>query len=224
MAERDIVIDHDKFPGNSNKDKEERKAEDRPKQDKIVQGSVRRSKPSIFSKVAESFFSEAANEEDLKTTIIFDYLIPTIKDTIVEMGKMFLDGIFYGSTSTHKQTASNKPYRVSYSGYYDQNKSKPASNRITSRNFYEFIFENEEGNRSKARKDAEDTLNKMIEIADQYSTASVADFCEMAGIDGEWTDNNYGWHMEDLVKKTKVVGAGRGYKIIFPEPRSIKDE
>lgn len=222
MAERDIIINSDDFPGNSNKSKE---VVEKPKFEKVVESTVVKSKPSFFHKAIGAFFSDAETGEDLKSTIIFDYLIPTMKDTVFEIGKMLMEGILYGTASPHStKSGTNKPYYTSYSqSSSDKNRKTTHNNddRVTSRNFYDFLFTNPDGDRRKARYDAEKVLDQMIDAAHEYKTASVADFCEFAGIDQEFTDNDYGWTPEDLVKRTSIVGSGKGYKIVFPDPKPI---
>ena len=120
MAEHNIIINSEDFPGNSNKSKEEKQI---PKRKKIIDGTVVKSKPSFLRKAAGVIFSDV-NEEDLRTELIFDYLVPTIKDTIVDMGKMLLDAIFYGSTRASHKSGGNKPYKVSYSDYYNSKDKK----------------------------------------------------------------------------------------------------
>lgn len=207
MAERDIIINTGDYPGNSNKDKEESK---RPKQEKIVQSKVVKSKSSFLKKAAGYFFQDAADEDDLKTTIIFDYLIPTIKDTVVDMGKMLLEGIFYGSTSTHRKSGGAKPYKVSYSDYYENDKKAKPVTKSNSFNFDEVAM--------ASRSDAEQVLDRMIDITREYHAASVADFYDLVGIDCPFTDNKYGWR--DL-SHTRISRNHNGYVIDFPAPTKL---
>ena len=205
MAEHDILINTDDFPGNSNKSKEE---VIKPKVDKVISGTAEKRKPSFFHKAASVIFSDI-NEEDLRTEIIFDYLVPTIKDTLVDMGKMLLDAIFYGSTSAHKKSNSNKPYRVSYSDYYETDK-KQISNKASSYHFDEITL--------NSRADAEQVLDNLIDITREYKAASVGDFCDLVGVDTNFTDYKYGW--TDLTQ-TKISRTRDGYIINFPKPGKL---
>ena len=66
-----------------------------------------------------------------------------------------------------------------------------------------------------SRADAEDTLIKMDEIISTYGSVSFADFEEMAGVTGDFTDNKYGW--KDI-RNAKVVrnALEGGYYIHMP--------
>ena len=206
MAEHDIIINPDDFPGNSNKSKEE---QPKAKVEKVVSGNVVTRKPSFFRKAAGVIFSDVS-EEDLRTEIIFDYLIPTIKDTVVDMGKMLLDAIFYGSTKPAHKSNGTKPYRVSYSDYYDKSTSKPTGIKASSYNFTEVAMD--------SRADAEHVLDTMIDMTREYGAASVGDFCDLVGVDNNFTDYKYGW--TDLTKVT-VSRTRNGYVINFPSPTKL---
>lgn len=204
MAERDILINTDDFPGNSNKSKQEIVK----KTEKVIDGPVKRAKPSFFRKAAGVIFSDV-NEEDLRSELIFDYLVPTIKDTIVDMGKMLLDAIFYGTTSVRKKSGGNKPYKVSYSDYYDKDK-KPAQTKASSYNFDEITM--------TSRGDAEQVLDTLIDMTREYGQASVGDFCDVVGVDNNFTDYKYGW--TDLTRTT-ISRTRDGYIINFPKPTKL---
>lgn len=207
MAEHNIIVDPNEFPGNSNKSKEEVV---KAKVDKVISGKVERRKPSFLKRAASVFFSDIS-EEDIRTELIFDYLVPTIKDTVVDMGKMLLDAIFYGSTRASKKSSSGtKPYRVSYSDYYDKDKKTVAS-KASSYNFDEITL--------NSRADAEHVLDTMIDIIREYNQASVGDFLDLVGVDNNFTDYKYGW--TDLTKVTISRVHGGDYVINFPAPSKL---
>ena len=212
MAEHDIIINPDDFPSNAHKTKKELS---KPKQEKVVTGEVKKTKPSFLKRAAEAIFSDV-EEQDLKTQIVFDYLVPTIKDTVVDMGKMLLEAIFYGSTTTrrHSSGGGSKPYKVSYSSYYDNDKKSSSASRKTSYNFDEITM--------NSRGDAEQVLDTMIEISNEYGAASVGDFLDLVGIDNNFTDYKYGWYKGDLVKTT-ISRNHSGYIINFSKPTALDD-
>lgn len=205
MAERDILINTDDFPGNSKKSKEEVV---KAKVDKVIDGPVKRSKPSFFRKAAGIIFSDVS-EEDLRSELVFDYLVPTIKDTIVDMAKMFLDAVFYGSTTSRKKSSGNKPYKVSYSDYYEKDK-RQTTTKPSSYNFDEVTM--------SSRGDAEQVLDNLIDLTREYGQVSIGDFCDLVGIDHNFTDYRYGW--SDLARTT-ISRTRDGYIINFPKPTKL---
>ena len=60
-----------------------------------------------------------------------------------------------------------------------------------------------------------DGLNERIE---DYDVVTVAEFFDMAGVDGEFTDNRYGW---DNLRNAKVRQVRRGYMIELPRPIAL---
>lgn len=207
MAEHGIIISPDDFPGNSNKEKEELAT---PKREKVVNGEVKCKKPSFFKKTLGIMFADVS-EEDMRTEIIFDYLVPTVKDTVVDVIKMVTDMIFYGSARSTKKSGGAKPYRVSYSDYYDSKDKKQLNGTAKkSYNFDEVTM--------GSRADAEHVLDTMIDITREYGAASVGDFCDLVGVDNNFTDYKYGW--TDLTKVT-VSRTRDGYIINFPNPSKL---
>ena len=206
MAEHDLEINTADFPGNSNKSKEEIV---KPKVEKVVSGKVEKHKPSFIQKAASVIFSDI-NEEDLKSEIIFDYLVPTIKDTLVDMGKMLLDAVFYGTTSHKKSSGGNRPYKVSYSDYYDRDTKASLPSNKSSYHFDEITLD--------SRADAEQVLDNLIDLTKEYGSASVGDFCDLVGVDSNFTDYKYGW---SNLAKTTVSRTRHGYIINFPKPGKL---
>ena len=58
-------------------------------------------------------------------------------------------------------------------------------------------------------------LTQLQEYADEYNQVSLADFFDLMGINTQYTDNNYGW-MYDDVMKGKVVMIRGGYALRLP--------
>lgn len=69
-----------------------------------------------------------------------------------------------------------------------------------------------------SRADAEEVLDSMNEMLDLYDIVSVADLYDLVGIEGQHTDNNYGW--TDLSRAT-VVRTSDGYLLKLPKPSPI---
>jgi len=65
------------------------------------------------------------------------------------------------------------------------------------------------------RFDAVHVLTTLTEQADMYGNASVADYYDLIGVPTKYTDNNYGWTHENIVRATIMPIRG-GYIIKFP--------
>lgn len=163
---------------------------DEPKKEinKVVKGKAKQKKKSEFNKIASSIISEECTS--IKEYAIYEVVVPVIKDTISQLIKGSIDMLFYGevrSSNSRSGRSYSNASRVSYSSYYDDRRDRRDDRRsITRYSYDDIIFDN--------RGDAEEVLNRMDEIVEQYGVVTVADLFDLAGITGNgYTDQNYGW-------------------------------
>jgi hypothetical protein len=219
------------YPGNSNKDREpnrepekgngETKSPEDRGVEKIIKGKVVQKKPSLGSKIAETF-----NGDDMKTVgehVLFDVFIPQVRDLLVDMLMQGIQRKFYGDSSRFRPTSvsgrSGGPIRVSSTNYNgiskgvnreDRSSYPPREERSSraSNSPMEFVLED--------RGEAEAVLDELYQLLENYGTATVADLYQMVGITGSFTDNKWGW---DNLKGADIRRAGRdGFQIILPQP------
>lgn len=177
------------------------------KLEKVVSGKVRTKKKTEFQKLSETFFS-AEDFENAKSYIFLDVLIPTLKKTILDIVNVVLYGDGY---ETKRGTTASK---ISYRKYYDE--ASEGFNYRTTRarnnyNFNDIIFDN--------RGEAEDVLLRMDELLMYYEMVSVADLYELTGIQGRYTDNDYGW---TNLRDACVVRTRDGYLLKMPKIQPLK--
>ena len=125
---------------------------------------------------------------DIKNSIIFDYVVPGIKDLVVGL----IDQLFY--KDRQPRSYSNRSY-TSYSGAYRNNNQRPQRNY---RNPIEYAGRSNFDYREltwNTRGQAEKALNALWDILDEYRVVSVADLFDVAQCtpSGDSTGNNYGW-------------------------------
>ena len=193
----------DEFKPNSHKYKEAQKdAEKRVK--KVVKGPVKTKEKSLGRKFAETFITEDVH--DVKSYIFSDVIIPAIKDTLSQTVKQAIDMILFGNSKT---ISKEKPYgRVSYSSYYDRDERKERAARPTrSKDFYDIILD--------SRAEAEEVLESLRDIIDQYGQASLEDYHDLCGVTGPYTGNRYGW--TDLTHVGISYIRGQGFIIDLPK-------
>ena len=149
------------------------------KQTPVTTGKIK--KKNGLQKLTDIFITEDINS--VGDLIIHDIVIPYIKKIISERIQNGIDMILYGETGASKK----KSYNNSYNEFYDrkrQDRDKPFQrNKIYNPN--DIVI--------GSRKEAEDVLSKLDELIDIYGMASVADFYELVGVSGSYTDNKYGW-------------------------------
>jgi hypothetical protein len=194
------------YKPNSHKYKEEQAAlaaaDEKKKVEKVISGTVRTKKKSGFSKFRDELLPD--NTPSIKTYIIKDVVIPTIKRVISDTVDIFL----YGSTKKERTTGT----RISYRDYYDSpSKRVETQTRVTGYTYDDVIFD--------SRGEAEQVLSQMNDLIDTYQMVSVADLYDLVGITGNFTDNRYGW---TNLRNAEVQRVRDGYVIRFPKALPIK--
>lgn len=193
----------EEYKPNSCKYKEEQLVSEK-KVDKVVSGSVKARKKSEIQKFADVFIQE--DVQKVKSYILMDVLAPAVKKAISDIVTNGIDMILYGETGRTKKSGSAS--KVSYRSYYDRQDERRdyASNRTrTGYDYDNIILDN--------RGEAEEVLSRMDELISTYGLVSVADFYDLVGVTGNYTDNKYGW---TNIRNASVVRAYDGYMIKLP--------
>lgn len=176
--------------------------QDKKKLETVVKkGGVVSTKKSLGDKFQDIFLSE--DVKDIKGYIIFDTIIPGIKNLILDVIEM----AFFGSSGSRRSTGSRREKEhTNYSSYY---KSEYKSSRRDRRDREERRYEADEKVDYrriilKYRDDAERVVDQMRERIRTYETVSIADLFELVGITGKYTDNNWGWVDENDIGIKRV--------------------
>lgn len=185
---------------NSHKTKMENKAlMDKPKTQKIVTGQAKLKKKGFF----DFFVSEDASS--VKSYLLSDVLIPNIKRLIQELVTSGINQLLYGNDYKPSKS-SNNASRVSYNSFSNSPATQPSRRKGND------IIEIE----VDTYTDSQNVIYQLQGLIDQYQQATIADLYDLVGIDGDFTDNNYGW--KDLTR-VSVIPYGR--KFIIRMPRFI---
>lgn len=183
---------------------------DKKKVEKVVSGNVKVKKKNGVTKFADSFISEDIH--NVKSYVITDVLIPSIKRAISEMVTNGIDMILYGSTGGRSKRSSAD--RVSYRNYYDRRDDDRYRDRDRVRtsaySFDDIVLD--------SRGEAEEVLARMDELIDQYGIVSVADLYDLVGVSGNYTDNKYGW---TNIRNAEPIKVRDGYMLRLPKALPI---
>ncbi len=195
----------EEYKPNSHKSKEEQQtAPPEKKVEKVVSGSVKSRKKSEIQKFADVFIQEDAQK--VKSYILMDVLVPAVKKAISDIVTNGIDMILYGETGRTKKNGTAS--KVSYRSYYDNRDDRRDYGSSRTRTGYDYddvILDN--------RGEAEEVLSRMDELIATYGLVSVADFYDLVGITGSYTDNKYGW---TDIRNASVVRVHDGYTIKLP--------
>lgn len=184
----------DEYKSNSHKSKAEAEGK---RIEKIVTGKVTSKKRSHLQKLTDLLVPE--DIDSVKNYILMDVIIPGIKDGIFDA----IRTILYGGKGGHGKPST----KVQYRNYYGSGRDGGTSNRNRNNYDYNDIVLDDRG-------EAEEVLMRMDELLDTYGVVSVADFYDLVGVVGNYTDGKYGW---TNLRNASVVRGRDGYKIRLPK-------
>lgn len=199
------------YKPNSHKFREEQNniTDSQKKIEKVVNGSVKTKRKSEIKKFADVFIREDAQK--VKNYILMDVLVPALKKAISDIVTNGIDMFLYGETGHTKKSGSAS--KVSYRSYYDKREEHRDYNSNRTRTGYDYddiVLDN--------RGEAEEVLSRMDELIDVYGLVSVADFYDLVGVTGNYTDNKYGW---TDIRSASVVRVRDGYMIKLPRALAL---
>ena len=198
------------YPGNSHKSKDVKKTAptDEKKMQKRVSKPAKTKKKGELRKIAEEFIVD--DVKNIKTYVITDVLIPTIKDTIWDILTNTLDMFLFNGTKDHRKHGKSSP-KISYRDYYDSKNDRGRNYEIRDRFDYDDL-------EFDSRGEADAVLTGMLETIDQYGVVSVADMYDMADVTAPYTGNRYGW---TSLRNAEVVRVRNAYIIKLPKAKPI---
>ena len=196
------------------KEQQQSEKQERQKVEKVVTGKVKTKKKSEIHKFADIFISEDVG--NMKSYIFLDVLVPAIKKAISDIVTDGIDMILYGGTghSKKRRSSGSGASYVSYSSYSDRDRDRrdDRSRTRTRFDFDDIVLE--------SKGEAEDVLDSLDALIDQYGMASVADLYDLVGVSGEYTDTRYGWTSLGANARAERLRNG-DYILRLPKPMPI---
>lgn len=175
---------------------------------KVIEGTAKVKKKGPFARIKDIIIE--GDVDKAKDYAVEGILIPSIKKVLRDMLVSTIDILFTGDT---RRSRSSSGSRISYNDYYDRDRGDADRFYRSTRSIYslnDVTFDN--------IVDAERVLDRMEELMSHFKIVSVADFYELAGVPGEYTDNKYGW---TSLESARIVSNGRGFYISLPRPMQI---
>ena len=201
---------------NSHRYKEEQivEAAERKKVDKVVTGAVKTKKKSEARQAFDTFVNEDLT--NIKSYIVKDVIIPTIKNTIWDAFTNSLDMILFGGKGGNRSRPSNSSRSVPYVNYNkassnrdNRNSSNSSQNRF---NLDEIVL--------NSRGDAEAVLDSMRAIIREYDgLVTVGDLYDLLGETSDYTARNWGWMN---LNNAEPVHTRDGWILKLPRPVPIE--
>jgi hypothetical protein len=206
------------YQGNSNKDKEPK-----PKKEieRVVTSEVVIKKKSIGSKFREIFI--AADIRSVNQYLIYDVLIPAVRNTIVDATTKGIQRVMYGESAIRRRDYGPGP-RVTYNSPVDRRFQNPIDARSYSgRTQVDRDPRPQRHTRDDliltTREEAALVLERMNDIIDTYEVVSVGDLNELVGLPSNHVDNKWGWvYLGDV----QIQQIREGYLLNLPSAEPIQ--
>lgn len=179
------------------------------KSEKIVKGSVKTRKQTFGRKVAKAIFAEEL--PDVKEHVVWDVVIPGVRDGIRNALINIVESIFGGGISNRSRSGTRVSYRnggTDYNSQYNRNRGLRSEGLYS---FEDVIFDN--------RGEAEAVKDQLQYNIERYSYVSVLDYYDMCGLRTRPSDANYGWTNIDHATVDRVSG---GYLLRLPDAMPIE--
>jgi len=176
---------------------------------KVTKGKVKTAEKSTLKKFGDAFLED--DIQDIKTYVVSDVIIPAIKNLIFDSFIGSLEMMLFGSAShsrSRKGGNNGSSTYVSYNKFSNNRGSRTADSRNSDRLDYQGIVFEE-------RADAEEVLDTLRNLIEDYGQATIGDLYDAAGMtpDNNFSKNEeYGW--TDLGRAQVKYGRD-GYLIIF---------
>ena len=151
----------------------------------------------------------------IRNYIIFDWLIPGIKNGILDI----LSLMFFDEVRDKRSSRRREKERTSYSSYY-RGETRRGSSRERERDRYRDDKIDYQNIILERREDAEDVVDALKERIDKNGAATVADLLDLIDEASQFTDNNWGWtHTRDI----GIRRVSRGYLIDVARAEYLDD-
>lgn len=206
------------FPGNSKRPISNR---DEPKKvERVVEGEVVRRKTPIGRRLSQNLIGGDA--QSVWGFMFGEVLIPAVRDMVYDAFTGGMERAIFGDNAPSRGRGRGH----SRSGHtpYNQMSSRGRNSRDEPRRE---LSRRARSNHSldeiviPTRVEAEEVLDRMDALLDKFDSATVADFYELCGISGNYTDNKYGWTDIGGASIHRNRGRDGGYVISMPRPEPL---
>ena len=179
----------------------------------VVNGKVTKKKKGIGSKIGAVLFDDN-NVGDVKEYVIFDVIVPAVKNAISNAITGGIDMLLFGERRSDSLRSRDSRSYTSYS-------SRSTSRRDNSRQGYRrsSLFELDDI-LLPTKLDANSVIDNMFNILDEYGVVSVADYYALVGEPSNYQMNAWGWENLNNVYTQRTRNGE--YKIVLPKPVNIK--
>lgn len=209
---------HD-YQGNSKRSRDqagEKAQEEKKPLEPVITGKVIQKKPSLGSKFKTVVFG--GEFRSAAHYVVGDVLLPAFRNLLVDGVTKGMERVVYGDSPRSPRRPGFQSYggRVQYSSPISQ---RPATlpARLPDQPLRQMRREPNDLVLS-SRQEAETVLERLVDVIDQYGTASLADLYELTGLPASPIDNKWGW---TYLRNAEVRQIREGYLLDLPPVEEI---
>lgn len=200
----------ERYQGNSYRNRS--KQSDSPQKKKedpkpVAKGKLQ--KPSIKERLTDSFI--AATGDDIKERVIFDWVIPGIKNIVEDIVHMLL----FGDKPDPRISRSRGESRIGSVGYtrYYNGDRRAKDEYIPKQKTRDPIVT------LPTRSEADDVLARLFDICSEYGRVTVKDLFLLADLPTDFAQSNYGWRS---LTGSSVVQTRSGFTLKLPKVEELR--
>jgi hypothetical protein len=205
------------FPANSAKTRRLLKVPkpgERPRVERVVSGDVKTRKRGLGKQFKETFI--AGSLRGTRDYVIMEVIVPQIKEMVFDAFQSGLQKWIFGESRIRRGTPPPTGYgsvpKVNYQSMSQQPKARTISTQARARGSFDEIV-------IASRIEAEEVLERMFDILQNYEVVLVSDLYALTGIETSHTDHRWGW---TSLRGAKVIPVrGHGYLLELPDPEPL---
>lgn len=187
------------FPSNSHKSKK--------KVEKIVKTKVKVKKPSKTKELSASIIGE--DPQSVFSYVITDVVLPALKNMFADAVSNGVEMLLFGESKSDR-TKRGGSY-VSYNSMYGNNSQNRRNTVARRKTCEDIVFE--------SRSEAEEVLDALTDIVNEYESASIADLYDLVGVTTDFTDNKFGWY---ALGGASIRRVRDGYILDLPKAKELR--
>lgn len=206
----------EKLPGNSQRKRDE---ETRPVKEvrQVTAQAATTRKKGLGTRIKESFGGDDARS--VGSYLLFDVALPAFQNLVVDAFQQGIERMVLGDSRPNhtRRVAARRPGYTSYNRYSEPTRSGRSLREEPRREFSSRDRATHDFDQImiQTRGEAEEILDYMGDLLNEYDVVTVTDLYRMVGITGSHVDDNWGW---DTLRSARPRRVRDGYVLELPPP------
>jgi hypothetical protein len=204
------------YQGNSHKQRETKEVIEDKVVTKIVTSEVVVTPPGIGKKIKGIFFG--GEFRSAKGYIIADVLLPAARNALYDSISEGTKRLIFGESADRRGRRPEMRSRVQYGSMYNRPYQSTMLPGQPPRNPVRMNYRESSDILITSREEANDVLERMVDIVDKYEVVSLADLLVMLGRPVSAIDHKWGW---TYLNTAEVRQVRNGYMLEMPPMEEI---